>query len=101
MDSFYNCWFSVVAVLSVLQREDYNAIGFPTTIARSFAACTNPKNEADPEIPKRLPSLQWLKNANKNKEKSNKDQKARRVGVQVRGGGWVRINLFMIIILRV
>lgn len=49
--------FTTAGLVSVLQRANYNAIGFPTTIARSFAACTNPKNEADPEIPKRLPSI--------------------------------------------
>lgn len=34
---------------------------------------------------RRINRFQSLKNVNKSKEKSNKDQKARRVGVQVRG----------------
>lgn len=49
---------------------------------------------------RRINRFQWLKNVNKNKGESYKDQTTRRVGVQVWGGGWGRIDHFMIMILR-
>lgn len=57
MDSFYNCWFSVDAALSVLQRANYNAKVFLPPLQEALLLVPTPKNEADPEIPKRLPSI--------------------------------------------